>query len=307
MDMCWKRVWGRLTLALGMLLWVGAASAGEVDEGLILEASAETAKKQPDGVVRISWPRTDVSVDVDGVKLPPAAGLTSWAAFAPAADGAMLMGDTVVFEDEVDAAMDAAFGSGLEVTGLHNHFFYDRPKAYFMHIGGNGDQMHLAGAVKSVWDAIRAVRKANPRPASGFGGAAPVGGPLDAKLLSTAIGHEAEVSGGVAKVTIGRDGRMHGERVGASMGLTTWAAFKGSDQHAAVDGDFIMTAAEVQPVLRALRGAGFRVVALHNHMIGEQPAFYFVHFWAKGPALNLAQGFRRALDAQAAVPASDGP
>lgn len=307
MDMNWKRASGRFTLVLGTLFWAGAASAGEVDEGLILEASAETANKQPDGVVRISWPRADVAVEVDGVKLPPAAGLTSWAAFAPAADGAMLMGDTVVFEDEVDAAMDAAFGSGLEVTGLHNHFFYDRPKAYFMHIGGHGDQMHLAGAVKSVWDAVKAVRKANPRPASGFGGAAPVAGPLDAKSLSTAIGHEAEVSRGVAKVTIGREGRMHGERVGASMGLTTWAAFTGSDQHAAVDGDFIMTAAEVQPVLRALRGNGFHVVALHNHMIGEQPVFYFVHFWAKGPALSLAQGFRRALDAQAAVPASDGP
>jgi hypothetical protein len=107
----------------------------------------------------------------------------------------------------------------------------------------------------------------------------------------------------VVKVTIGRDGRMHGVRVGGSMGLTTWAAFSGSDQLAAVDGDFIMTAAEVQPVLRALRRSGIHIVALHNHTIGERPAFYFTHFWGKGPARELARGVKSALDAQARVAA----
>lgn len=297
---------GCLTGVLLLALSLGnvPVRAADIDPAAILEASGAEATKQPDGVVRIGWSRDDVSVKVDGMTLPPAAGLGSWAAFAPMGDGAMVMGDTVVFEDEVDAAMDAAFRTGLEVTGLHNHFFFDQPKVYFMHIGGRGEPMQLAGSVKAVWDAIREVRRQRPEPATGFGGPVPVSGNIDAEAISGAIGHPARVDGGVAKVTIGREGRMHGHPVGASMGLTTWAAFTGSDRLAAVDGDVIMTAAEVQPVLRALRQAGFHVVALHNHMVGEKPAFYFVHFWSKGPALELARGFRRVLDAQARVAGS---
>jgi hypothetical protein len=289
-----------LSLLLTCLGSVGAAAA-DLDPAKIGEASGTEAKQQADGVVRIGWSRDDVPVKVDGLRLPPAAGLGSWAAFMQMDGHAMVMGDTVVFEDEVDAAMDAALAVGLEVTGLHNHFFYDSPKVYFMHIGGRGEQMKLAGSVKSVWDAIRAVRKQRPEPATGFGGPTPSIGTIDVDSISKVIGHPAELNGGVAKVTIGREGRMHGHRVGGSMGLTTWAAFTGSDQLAAIDGDFIMTAEEVQPVLRALRQGGLHVVALHNHMVGEQPAFYFVHFWGKGPALGLAQDFRRALDAQKAV------
>ena len=168
-----------------------------------------------------------------------------------------------------------------------------------MHIGGAGEAGALATGVKAVWEAIRAVRAARPQPATGFGGDTPVPGEFDADALAKIVGHPAPVNGGVAKITIGREGRMHGQPIGASMGLTTWAAFSGSDALAAIDGDFIMTANEVQPVLRALREAGLHVVALHNHMIGEQPAFYFTHFWGKGPAAELARGFRSVLDAQA--------
>ncbi len=245
-----------ISLTLLLVLGCTTVHAAEIDPARIGEASGTVAKAQADGVVRIGWSRDDVAVTVDGVRLPPAAGLGSWAAFMPMDENAMLMGDTVVFEDEVDAAMDAAFKAGLDVTGLHNHFFFDLPKVYFMHIGGHGDPMRLAGGVKAVWDAI--------------------------------------------KVTIGPEGRMHGRSVGGSMGLTTWAAFTGSDQLAVVDGDVIMTGDEVQPVLHALRQADFHVVALHNHMVSEQPAFYFVHFWGKRPAAELAQGFRRVLDAQRA-------
>jgi hypothetical protein len=288
-------------LLFALCLAAGLAQAAGIDPALIHEASGAEAKKQPDGVVRIGWSRSDVPVEVDGLRLPPAAGLGSWAAFAPMGDVAMVMGDTVVFEDEVDAVMDAAFKAGLDVTGLHNHFFFDRPKVYFMHIGGHGEQAQLAASVKAVWDAIKAVRKTRPEPATGFGGPLPVAGSLDADAIGKAVGHPAEVNGGVAKITIGREGKMHGERVGASMGLTTWVAFTGSDELAAADGDVIMSAAEVQPVLRALRQAKFHVVALHNHMIGEQPAFYFVHFWGKGPVPELANGFRRVLDVQQAA------
>jgi len=261
----------------------------------IVGVKATTTK---DRVVRIAWARTDVAVTVDGMPLKPFAGLGSWAAFTPAPHGAMVMGDTVVFEDEVTPAMDAAFAGGLEVTGLHNHFFHDEPKVYFMHIGGQGDPEKLAAAVKGVWDAIKKVRTDRPKPATRFAGEAPREGKIDAAAIEGILGQKSETQQGVVKVTIGSDGAMHGVKVGGSMGLTTWAAFSGSDELAAVDGDFIMTAGEVQPVLKALRKANIHVVALHNHMIGEQPAFYFTHFWSKGPAQELAKGVKSALDAQ---------
>src|SRR5260370_18750745 len=192
----------------------------------------------------------------------------------------MVMGDTVVFEDKVTPAMDAAFAAGLEVTGLHNHFCHDEPKVYFMHIGGMGEPEQLATAVKGVWDAIKKVRAEHATPAKRFAGETPKEGAIDAVVIEKALGQKSESQNGVVKVTIGREGRMHGVKVAGSMGLTTWAAFSGSDELAALDADFIITAAEVQPVLRALRKDGLHIVALHNHMISEQPAFDFVHFWA---------------------------
>jgi hypothetical protein len=213
----------------------------------------------------------------------------------------MVMGDTVLFEDEVTPAMDAGFSHGLEVSALHNHFFYDEPKVYFMHIGGMGATEDLAASVRAVWDAIKKVRSDRPEPARAFSGRTPVAGTIDAGVIERTLGQKAQAQAGVVKVTIGREGEMHGVKVAGSMGLTTWAAFSGSDELAAVDGDFIMTAGEVQPVLRALRKSGIHVVALHNHMIGERPAFYFTHFWGKGPTGELAHGLRSALEAQAAA------
>lgn len=298
---------GGMALLLAVGLWSRGdhpdkkAVLAKLDADKIAKASGAKATTTADGVVRIGWPRTDVKVTVDGMPLRPFAGLGSWAAFTAAPHGAMVMGDTVVFQDEVTPAMDAAFAGGLEVTGLHNHFFYDEPKVYFMHIGGSGDPEKLAAAVKSVWDAIKAVRKKSAQPATRFAGGVPRAGKIDAAAIEKALGHKSETQDGVVKVTIGREGTMHGVKVRGSMGLTTWAAFSGSDDLAAVDGDFIMTAKEVQPVLRALRKEGLHIVALHNHMVGEQPAFYFVHFWGKGKAAELARGLKAALDAQAQV------
>ncbi len=290
------------TLFAGVLPCLSlAAQPAALDPKAIGQASGADATATSDGVVRIGWARTDVVVTVDGMKLPPAAGLGSWAAFAPMGPDAMVMGDTVVFEDEVDAAMDAAFAHGLTVTALHNHFFHDTPKVYFMHIGGQGCPESLASGVKAVWDAIRAVRSANSQPTGSFGGPTPTSGRVTADLVAKIVGQPATDTQGVAKVTIGRKGTMGGMVIGGSMGLTTWAAFSGNDSLAAMDGDFMMTAAEVQPVLRALRKGGVHIVALHSHMIGEQPDFYFTHFWATGSAQSLAQAFRAALDAQASA------
>jgi hypothetical protein len=277
-----------------------------LDAEEIAAAAGTKATTTPDGVVRIAWARTDVPIKVDGMPLKPFAGLGSWAAFAGAPHGAMVMGDTVVFQDEVTPAMDAAFAHGLEVTGLHNHFFYDEPKVYFMHIGGRGEPEKLASGVKAVWDAIKKVRAAHATPGVAFEEIGPQADEIESKTVEEILGHKSQTQDGVVKVTIGREGTMHGVKVGGSMGLTTWVAFSGGDAHAVVDGDFIMSAAEVQPVLRALRKADIHVVALHNHMVGEQPAYYFTHFWGKGPARDLARGLKSALDAQAAVAKPDG-
>jgi hypothetical protein len=276
-----------------------SAPARPLNTEAIGSAAGTTATITGDGIVRVTWARSDVPVHVDGMSFPVAAGLTSWAAFAPTPTGTMLMGDTVVFQDEVSPAMDAAFAHGLEITALHNHFLYDEPRVYFMHIGGHGDAVQLARGVRAMWDAVRHVRSGLAVPARSFPGEAPASGEIDAGMIGRIIGQKATVKdGGVVKVVIGKEAAMHGTPFSSSMGLTTWAAFTGSDELAAIDGDFAMTASEVQPVLHALRRAGIHVVALHNHMVGEEPAYYFTHFWGKGPAAELARGFRSALDAQ---------
>jgi hypothetical protein len=285
---------------LTMVATAGPSSAqgeGQVDAQKIATASG-TKTISKGNVIRIEWPRSDVGVTVDGMPLKPFAGLGSWAAFTPAPHGAMMMGDTVVFQDEVTSAMDAAFANDLEVTALHNHFFFEEPKVYFMHIGGQGDPEKLAAGVKGVWDAIKKVRADQPMPAKDFGGETPKEGQIDASAIERILDHKGQSRQGVVKVSIGKEGVMHDVKVGESMGLNTWAAFSGSDALAAVDGDFIMTAQEVQAVLRALRKSGIHIVALHNHMIGERPAFFFLHFWGKGPTRELAQGIKSALDAQ---------
>lgn len=279
----------------------GADPEARLNAEKIGQSAGIKATTSPDGVIRVGWARTDVSVKVDGVPLHPFAGLGSWAAFTSAKHGAMVMGDTVVFQDEVTPAMDAAFAAGLEVTALHNHFFYDEPKVYFMHIGGNGPPENLAAGVKGVWDAIKKVRAAKPQPATTFGGETPKAGKVSAEPLEKILGHKSETQDGVTKVTIGRKAKMHGAAVGGSMGLTTWAAFSGNDELAVVDGDFIMTAAEVQPVLKELSRAEIHIVALHNHMIGEEPALYFTHFWGKGSPEKLANAIKAALDEKAKV------
>src|SRR5205814_6998531 len=184
------------------------AQAAKLDADKIGQAAGVKATTAPDGVVRVAWARTDVAVSVDGMPLKPFAGLGSWAAFTPARHGAMVMGDTVVFQDEVTPAMDAAFAHGLEVTGLHNHFFFDEPKVYFMHVGGMGEPEKLAAGVKAVWDAIKKVRADSPRPATRFPGDVPAAGTVTPGPVEAALGQKSESQDGVVKVTIGREGTM---------------------------------------------------------------------------------------------------
>src|SRR5258707_217938 len=164
----------------GLAVFVSAQPPHALNAEQIAAAAGTKTTVAKDGVVRIAWARTEVPVKVDGIAFKPFAGLGSWAAFAAAPHGAMVMGDTVVFQDEVTPAMDAAFAAGLEVTGLHNHFFYDEPKVYFMHIGGQGETETLARGVKQIWDAIKQVRADNPRPATHFSGKVPQPGTIAA-------------------------------------------------------------------------------------------------------------------------------
>src|SRR5262245_44770244 len=287
-----------VAILLVVAFWTTWVAADELSIERLGDIVAAKATRSPDGVLRVSWPRKEVAVQVDGLSMRPFMGLGTWAAFQQSHGAAMLMGDTVVFQDEVNPAIDAAFANGLEVTALHNHFFFDEPKVYFMHIGGAGEPEKLSQGVKAVWDAIKKVRAERAEPAKQFGGQPPATGALSAEKLATTVGGKHESQDGIVKLTLGREATMHGQKFGASMGLTTWAAFSGSDALAVVDGDFAMTAGEVQPVLRALRKGGLNIVALHQHMVGETPAYFFVHFWGKDKAEKLAGGLQGALAAQ---------
>jgi hypothetical protein len=257
-------------------------------------------------VYKVTQGRTDVPITVEGRKMEPFMGFTSWAAFqAGTAKPAMMAGDLVVFQDEVSPVMDAFFARGCTVTALHNHFFFEEPKTYFMHFGGEGNAADLAKGFKAALDAIKTVRSNAPQPAAKFGDvSAPTTNSLTAAKLDAVFFADGKAKGtaqnGMYKATIGRTVKMScGCEVGNLMGVNTWAGFCGSDESAAVAGDFITFNGELQPVLHALRSARINIVAIHSHMEGETPASIFLHYWGKGPAEELALGVKSALDAQA--------
>jgi hypothetical protein len=250
-----------------------------------------------EGVFKVSFPRNDIHTTAAGVKLTPPMGLTCWVAFIATGNHVMCMGDTVLSEDQVNPVMSVALDNGLQVTALHNHFFWDTPKVYFMHIGGMGDQEQLAAAVGKVYAKLKEtsggkgeVLQADIDPANTS---------LDPKKIDTILGVPGALAQGVYKVTIGRTTKMDGFEMGNAMGVNTWAAFVGSDDKAAVMGDFAMKENELQPVLKALRAANIDIVAIHNHMTGDSPRVMFLHYWGIGSTSNLAKGLKAALDAQA--------
>jgi hypothetical protein len=223
-------------------------------------------------------------------------GLSAWAAFTPAGDHVMVMGDIVLLEREVNPVMSVALEAGLEVTALHNHFVWDSPRIMFMHIGGMGGEQELAQSVGQVFAKLKALIQNPPSPPAA--NIDPAQTSFDPKAIELVLGARGSTSNGVFKVILGRSARMGEHDIGKEMGVNTWAAFAGSEELAIVDGDFAMLEGEVQAVLRALRGAGIHVVAIHNHMIGESPRYVFLHYWGIGPVEALAQGLKAALDTQ---------
>ena len=228
-----------LSLSLMAVSAAFAQPSSPLDKDAVERAAGTTARITEDGVVRIGWSRDDVAVTIDGMPFRPQAGLGSWAAFKAMPNGqAMVMGDTVVFEDEITAAMDAAFEHGIEITALHNHFVFDRPPVFFMHIGGKGHEAKLATGVRAIWDAIKAVRKEHSEPASVFDDNVPE---QDGRVRRCFAGADSRrssgpVNNGVVKFGFARTASMHGVEFGSSMGLATWAAFSGSQEDSVVDG-----------------------------------------------------------------------
>lgn len=289
-----------------MLLFLGAsallpAAVSDVQRAAIDKATgAKGVYTESEDTYKVSFPRNDVKITVEGRPMSPFLGFGSWAAFTPSGHGGlMVMGDIVVLEDEVNPTMSAALDAGLEVTALHNHFFYESPRVMYMHIDGNGTAEQLGSAVRKVLDSIKRVRADSATTADRFAGTSiPEKSAITAAPLDSLFGVKGETNNGMYKATIGRTATMHGTKLGKQMGVNTWAAFAGSDDNALVDGDFAMTTGELQGVLKALRKAGINILAIHNHMTHEQPQYVFLHYWGQGPATTLAKGLKSALDTQ---------
>ena len=286
-----------LLVVLILCASIAGASATGLDTAKIDQITGLKGKmNEKEGVYKVTFPRNDVKVAVDGWTMPPFMGLGTWAAFTEASNGAMVMGDTVLFEDEVNAAMSAALDNGLNVTALHNHFFFDQPKVFFMHIEGEGAAEKLASAVKKVYDAAKQIRATSPKPKNSFGAQPlPEKSSIVAAALNEIFGIQGESKDGMVKFTIGRPATMHGVKIDSTMGVNTWAAFAGSDDNAVVDGDFAVTEDELEPVLKSLLKDKINIVAIHQHMTHEQPRIMFFHYWGRGPARDLANAVKGGL------------
>lgn len=283
------------TLLYSVFPAIGLAQEMPPDYTLVLDALGRQGDFK-EGVLKVNIPRTDLNVTVDGIATPTPFGFGGWVALAKGAGGMdVMMGDLVLTEQEVNPVMSALLAEGLAVTALHNHFFFETPRIFYMHVHGHGRAAELATRLKP---GLALIGK-GPFPAPAMGSGKPLEGTLDTAALAKMIGTPGEASGAVYKITIGRpDIKMveMGAPINARMGLNTWAAFYGSDADSVVAGDVAMLDSEVQPVLKALRASGISVVAMHHHMVGTTPNVIFLHYWGRGPAQKLAAGVRAAVD-----------
>jgi hypothetical protein len=266
----------------------------QVDWTAVEKAMGRSGALQPGDVYKFGLPRGDLTVTVDRVQLKPTLALGSWVAFQATSAGAIAMGDLVLRDDEVEPAMAKLAAGGIEVTALHHHVLHETPRVYYMHVHGAGDPVRLAQAIRAAVDLTR-----TPAPAAGppLPAAAPLG--IDTAGIARALGHAGKVNGGVYQVSVARPDTTWEEHrvIPPAMGIATALNFQPTGAgKAAITGDFVLRAAEVNPVLGALRGHGIEVTAVHNHMLDEQPRLFFMHFWAVGDAIRLAEGLRAALD-----------
>ena len=245
-------------------------------------------------VLKVNIPRNDLHMQIAGYSVPTPFGFGGWFAMTKADGGEdVVMGDLVLTQEEVNPVMSALLDHGLEVTALHNHFFWDEPRVFFMHIHGHGKALDLANDLKSAIDLIGQSRPSQTPSDAGKQST------LDTNKIAKIVGHAGEQNGPVYKITLGREDltvKEMGATINARMGLNTWAAFVGTNDDAAVAGDIAMLESEVQPTLKALRTNGLDVVAIHHHMINSRLVIIFLHYWGRGPADKMAIGFKAALD-----------
>ena len=287
-----------LGVSLALLL-TGSAYAQDMpaDYKGVLSTLGKTGDFK-DGVLKVNLPRSDLKVTIAGRPAPTPFGFGGWVALTKGTEGhEVLMGDLVLTEDQVSPVTSALVDNGFDVTAVHNHFFREQPRIFFMHVHGMGTAADLATHLKPVLAIIDKAAASAPA-ATATTGASPAPA-MDTAALAKIVGHAGEQNGAVYKITIGRpdiDVREHGAAINARMGLNTWAAFTGTDADAMVAGDVAMLEGEVTRVVKALRANGLDVVAMHHHMIGTKPMVIFLHYFGTGSATSLATGVRAALD-----------
>ncbi len=294
----------RVKVCLAMLAAVAtSAPAWAADWTKVADALGKSGTEMPGGVYRVGLPRTDLHVTLDGVQIKPTLALGSWLAFQTMGDQAMVMGDLVLTEAEVNPVMKKLTESGIEITALHNHLLRAQPATLYMHVLGHGDPAKLATALNAGL-ALSATPLGNATPSTSSqppaGGAAqPQQVDLDTAMIDRVLGAKGKANGGVYQISLRRaetikDGSIEvPEAMGSAEAINFQPTGGGK---AAITGDFVLTGEEVNPVLRALRENGIEVTALHNHMLDDQPRLFFMHFWANDDAAKLAQGLRAALD-----------
>jgi Domain of Unknown Function (DUF1259) len=282
-----------LTFAVVALSLASPALANEADWQQVEKALGVSGSMEPGDVYKVSLPRSDLKVTADEVQVKPAFALGSWLAFKKAGEDTMVMGDLVLTADEVNPVISKLEAGGIQVTALHHHLDNLTPDVLFMHVGGEGDAAELAEALRaglalSKTPLAKSPAKTGPEKLS-----------LDTARLDQIIGRQGKASGGVYHFTVARAEEVTeaGMAIPPAMGTATAINFQPTgDEKAAITGDFVMTANEVSPVIRALEEQGIQVTALHNHMLDEEPRLFFMHFWANDDAQMLARGLRAALD-----------
>jgi hypothetical protein len=284
-----------LVTSMAALTFTTAANAQEIDWKKVDTALGKTAAVSGE-VHRYGFPRSDLQVTVDGVAIKPALALGGWAAFTPMGGGAMVMGDLVLLETEINPVMGKLIEGGIEITAVHNHLLRANPETFYMHIGGHGDPVKMAEVIRSAL----ALSKTPFDPPAAPAPAPPID--LDIAQLDQIIGAKGQANGGVYQFNVPRRDPIteNGITVPTAMGSANAINFQPTNGgKAAITGDFVMTSNEVNPMIKALRANGIEVTALHSHMLTEQPRVFFMHFWANDDALKLARGIRSALDKSA--------